>query len=55
MQESVTNFVLATWTMDLRFVGCMAGKDWRTRVRMLCSVEEGGNEERKREVWIDAE
>lgn len=46
----MANFVLATCTMDFRFVGSMAGKDWRTRVRMLCSVEEDGKEERKRDV-----
>ena len=41
----------ATCTMDLICAGSTVGSDCTTRVRMLCSVAEGGKDVRKRDIF----
>lgn len=50
-EEKLTHLVFSTCTTDLSCVAWMLGRDCSTSVRMLSSVEVGGREERKSDVW----
>jgi hypothetical protein len=47
----VNHLDFATWTIERKDVGLTPGNDLMTRVRMVCSVADAGNEERNNDIW----
>lgn len=51
---AMTYLVFSTWTTDLSCVGWILGRDLRTWVRMLSSVDVAGREDKNSDVWKES-